>query len=89
MPRFFFNLNDGCDTPDQEGTELANWEQAQREALAVAGAVISDNARLSKLCTEWSMEVTNEVGLLLFRLGFYMSASPVLTASSKGPSLSS
>ena len=79
MPRFFFHVRDGVNMPDEEGTELAGWQDVQAEAIRFAGEIIADNAKKLKLGEDWLLEVTNEVGLVLFRLDFHVSASPVIT----------
>lgn len=81
MPRFFFHVHDGASFPDEEGTELADWREAQFEAIRVSGAVIADNARTLKLGEDWMMEVTNEAGLVLFRLDFHVSGTAATMGS--------
>ena len=78
MPRFFFHVHDGANYPDKEGVELATWAEAQREAIRFAGTVIADSAKTIRLGEDWSMTVTNEVGLTLFRLDFVVASAPVL-----------
>ncbi|KAB1071210.1 DUF6894 family protein [Methylobacterium planeticum] len=75
MPRYFFHVHDGVSLLDHEGTELADWHQAQFHAIRTAGEIISDNAKRLKLGEDWKMEVTDEVGLVLFRLDFHVASS--------------
>lgn len=78
MPRFFFHVHDGASFIDREGTDLVDWREAQQEAIRLAGQIIGDNAKRMKLGEDWLLEVTNESGLVLFRLDFHISASPVI-----------
>jgi hypothetical protein len=40
MQRFFFDLRDGGNDPDETGTELQDEQAAQREAIRFAGEVL-------------------------------------------------
>ncbi len=82
MPCFFFHVHDGVSIPDKEGVELPCWADAQREAIRLAGNVISDSAMTLKLGEDWGMTVTNEEGLTLFRLDFHIASAPVLSGRS-------
>ena len=81
MPRFFFNVHDGVNLPDEEGTVLANWHEAQTEAIRVAGEIIADSAKILKLGEDWTMEVTDDTGLVLFRLDFHIASSAAIMGS--------
>ena len=78
MPRYHFNIYDGITSIDRDGTELPDVQSARREAMILAGAVIEDSAKISKLGEEWRMEVTDDTGLLLFRLDFMVSQAPAV-----------
>ena len=78
MPRYFFHVHDGQNIPDNEGVRLENWEAAQRQAIRCAGELIADRSSKFKLGESWSMEVTDENKLVLFRLDFYIGVSPVV-----------
>lgn len=82
MPRFFFHVHDGANIPDKEGTELGDWRNAQHEAIKLAGRVIADDAKRLRLGEDWSMEVTDETGLVLFRLDFHVSGSAAIMGAS-------
>lgn len=78
MPRFHFNVHDGSDYPDPEGTELPDVEAARKFAIRYFGDMLH-----AEPCTfwngqEWKMEVTDEAGLLLFSLHFIGIDSPAL-----------
>ena len=78
MPRFFFHVHDGESKIDTEGCELPSWKHAQIQAITFAGEFIRDRARLLKLGEDWSMEVTDETGLILFHLDFQISGSSAI-----------
>lgn len=42
MPRYYFHVHDGEESPDLEGTELANDAAAGAEAIVTAGSVLRD-----------------------------------------------
>ena len=73
MPRYHFNVYDGIALPDHEGTELPNLDAARREALKVAEGLITSPARREDLGEEWRLEITNEAGVLLFRMDFIVT----------------
>ena len=78
MPRYHFNIYDGITSIDREGTELPDIQAARREAIIFAGAVIEDTGKRLKLGEEWRMEVTDDDGLILFRLDFIVSEAPAV-----------
>ena len=79
MPRFHFNVFDGVTYIDKEGSEFPNWEEARLEAISVAGAFIKDQSKRVALGEDWHMEVTDEVGLILFRLDFHVVEAPAIS----------
>lgn len=80
MPRFFFNVYDGVSSFDDTGTELASWEEARIEAIQLAGAIFTDEARRIALGEDWRLEVTDERRLVLFRFDFISQAAPVVSS---------
>ena len=42
MPRYFFNIHDGNDLIDRDGTELRDEAQARAEAVHLAGRCIAE-----------------------------------------------
>lgn len=42
MPRYFFNVRDGHDLPDELGTELVNDDAARKEAVRAAAQMLLD-----------------------------------------------
>ena len=78
MPRYFFHVRDGSSSPDDVGTELANWHEARIEAVRFAGEVIRDHAHRIALSQDWHIEVTDEHQIMLFRLDLITTDSPAL-----------
>lgn len=85
MARFHFNVFDGTDLPDVEGEDLADWEEARIVAIRRAGLIIADPSKRAALSEDWRMEVTDEYGLVLFRLDFSIAEAPVLSGRSYTP----
>jgi hypothetical protein len=82
MPRFYFHIFDGRDLRDDEGIELSHFQEARVEAIRYAGEILKDDAHRIALGEDWSMDVTDDTGLILFR--FHLStvtASAILPSS--------
>ena len=62
MPRYFFNVKDGRDIPDTEGTVLADADAARVEAVAALGDLIKGHAETFWKTSDWQMHVTDEHG---------------------------
>ena len=78
MPRFHFNVYDGVTLPDEDGTELPDWHHARAQALLFAGELLKDEAIHRQLADGWHIEVTDERGLILFRLDFTIVNAPAV-----------
>lgn len=78
MPRYHFNVYDGVTLLDNKGVELPNTNFARREAIRYSGALLEEGAEQDNLGTEWRMEVTDDSGLILFRLDFFVTPSPMM-----------
>ena len=79
MPHFFFNVRDGRDVQGVESVELPDFRAARREAIRFSGAVLEHEAH--EVNGDWSLEVTDETGLILFIMAFSIvqsSAVPLL-----------
>ena len=85
MPRFHFNVYDGVSFVDREGQELAGWDEARLEAIRQSGDIIKNEAKRIALGEDWRMEITDERGLVLFRLDFTIVASAATSRPSLGP----
>lgn len=78
MPRFYFSVFDGRSFPDTDGIELRDRTAAQVLAIQHAGEVLQSDAKRITPGQDWRMEVTDERGLILFRLDFSVTAPPTL-----------
>ena len=78
MPRYHFHIHDGRAVRDEDGIELADAQVARRDAIRLAGQVLDDEAFRLPLGEDWMMEVTDETGLVLFRLDFHVTDAPAV-----------
>jgi hypothetical protein len=76
MPRYFFHIEDGATTRDDEGTELKDVAVAKCEAVRLAGQMICDSAGSFWDKQEWKLTATNADGLTLFCLHFVGIEAP-------------
>jgi hypothetical protein len=70
MPRYFFNVHDGKDLPDDRGVDLADRDAAHREAIVTAGEMLKETGRKFLRGDVWEMQVTDEAGATVCRLRF-------------------
>jgi hypothetical protein len=70
MPRYFFHINDGHEFPDNDGTVLDGVAAAHAQAIATAGAMITENGVEIEKGTEWHMIVADETGHIVCDLHF-------------------
>ncbi len=70
MPRYFFNIIDGKDLPDHEGTVLAGVPEAREQAIATAGTLIAEQGDTVWNGSPWMMNVVDEAGTPVFTLTF-------------------
>lgn len=59
-------------------------DTARQEALQLAGTIIADAGRRAELGESWRVEVTDDTGLVLFRMDFAVAEWPAATKLS-GP----
>ena len=69
-PRYFFHVHDGSSTRDREGTDLPDIYAAQEMAICTSGELLREMGAKFWDCLEWSLEVTDEAGRVLFTLRF-------------------
>ena len=75
MPRYHFNVYDGGSDLDSEGSELPDDGASRREGIRLASAILDDSA--SDLSDgNWRLEVTDDRGVILFRLDLIASTLP-------------
>jgi hypothetical protein len=70
MPIYHFNVRDGSDILDTDGTNLPNLRAARVEAVKLAGRLLMDEPDTFWEGSDWHVEVTNHHGVILFRLDF-------------------
>jgi hypothetical protein len=70
MPRYFFHVHDGTSTRDKEGTKLLDIYTVQEEAIRLSGELLRELGAKFWDGLEWSLEVTDEAGRILFNLRF-------------------
>lgn len=83
MPRYHFNVRDGRDYPDPDGHVLPDLDAARRFALRYTCELLGSLDEQFWSGEPWSMEVTDEVGLVLFRLDFAGTEAPSVAAMAK------
>jgi hypothetical protein len=69
MPRYYFHVKDGKSYPDLQGTVLDDLEAAKVEAVRFGGDILS-HAVKAWSGEEWTMEVADPGGSVLFALKF-------------------
>ena len=80
MPRYFFNVLDGCSSSDDEGTDLPDIYAAQAMAIRTSGEVLRDMGARFWNEADWRLEVQDEHRRALFVLRF--SAEELMPAGS-------
>ncbi|MBE7181570.1 MAG: hypothetical protein INR71_10255 [Terriglobus roseus] len=75
MPRFHFNVFDGRLIVDPDGIELSGAEAAREEAVRISGGIIEKDAALISAGNAWAMEVTDQLGQIMFRLKFSVTTA--------------
>jgi hypothetical protein len=70
MPVYHFNVRDGSNIPDPDGTDLPNISSARLEAVKLAGQLLLDRPGTFWEGSDWHVEVTDDCGRALFRLDF-------------------
>lgn len=75
VPRYFFNVHDGVDLQDEEGTELPDLDTARRIAIQYAGALLEESGPRLGFGQTWRLETTDEARTVLFQLDFRVSSA--------------
>jgi hypothetical protein len=70
MPRYFFNVKDGQDLPDHQGTVLPDPDAARLLAVSTSGEMIRAHAESFWKDRDWQMHVTDEQGGAVCELRF-------------------
>jgi hypothetical protein len=66
MPRFFFDLDDHNDSPDDEGIELPTADAARAEAVRFTGDYLRDHPEVAWDGGELRVRVRDEQGGIVF-----------------------
>jgi hypothetical protein len=70
MPRYFFNVHDGKDIEDTEGTVLLGEAHAREQAIITAAEMLRSEAATLQSNEVWEMKVTDEAGHCMLTLRF-------------------
>ena len=88
MARYFFDLHDGEDIPDQEGSEFPTLEDARHHAVIVIARLLMKDPGKFWAGDAWTLEVKDDLGVVLFSVVFSATqslvAGPALPMSAAG-----
>lgn len=70
MSRYFFDIKDGRDFPDLQGSEWPDLAAARIEAVRFAAEVLKEMPERFWNCEEWTMTVSDQKREPLFTLKF-------------------
>ena len=73
IPRYFFNIVDGHDLPDNVGTELPDLTSVREQALTTAGELLRDADEHFWAGGDWRMHVVDQSGREVLTLHFSAS----------------
>ena len=76
MPRYHFNVHGKSDLPDEAGRDFPDLDAARSDAVRLAGALIRDHGAKFAAGERWTMDVTDNKGLMLFSLHFTAADVP-------------
>jgi hypothetical protein len=71
MPRYFFDIKDGQDLPDRQGSLFPNLAAARLEAVRYSAEILKEMPERFWNCEEWTMTVSDYSRTPLFALKFY------------------
>jgi hypothetical protein len=84
MPRYHFHIRKGeVLVEDPEGTEVAQAESLEDEAIEAARDLLADGDRQGLDRREWVFEVTDESGTTVLTLPFSEAVEPDLPEASE------
>jgi hypothetical protein len=76
MPRYYFNVHDGKDIEDIEGTVLRDEAHARVQAITTAAEIIRSDAATLPANELWEMIVKDQTGRLMLTLRFSAEDHP-------------
>ncbi len=71
MPRYFFDIIDGQDFKDLQGSEFADLAAARIEAVRYSAEVLKEMPERFWNCEQWTMIVSDANRIQLFTLKFF------------------
>lgn len=81
MRRYFFHLRDGHGYDDDVGIELGDLSQVRSKATRIFGEMLAADDGGFWAERDWQMDVTDESGLILFRLTLVAHDAPTVSSS--------
>jgi hypothetical protein len=76
MPRYFFDIVDGEDLPDVNGSEHADLVAARIESIRYSGEVLREMPERFWNAEEWTMTVSDARRVPIFTLKFFAEQVP-------------
>lgn len=70
MPRYFFDIKDGAEFPDLEGSDWRDLAAARLEAVRLAAEILKEMPERFWHCELWTMTVSDGARAPLFTLKF-------------------
>lgn len=70
MPRYYFDIKDGQDFPDLQGSEWPDLAASRVEAVRYSAEVLKEMPERFWNCEEWTMTVSDQDRKPLFTLKF-------------------
>lgn len=68
MPRYYFHIDDGAPSRDDDGVELPDASAAWNEATITCGEMLRDMNGALKIGCKWTMQVADPSGKVLFSI---------------------
>ena len=78
MPRYFFDIKDGQDFPDEHGSEWNDLAEARIEAVRYAAEVLREMPERFWHAELWAMSVSDHDRKPLFTLKFFAESTHIL-----------
>ncbi len=79
MPHYFFDIADGEDLPDLQGSEWPDLAAARMEAVRYSAEVLKEMPERFWNCEAWKMTVSDADRVMLFTLKFLAESAEPLT----------
>ncbi|QNA85344.1 hypothetical protein G4G27_16080 [Sphingomonas sp. So64.6b] len=80
MPHYFFDIVDGEDLPDLQGSEWPDLTAARMEAVRYSAEVLKEMPERFWNCEAWKMTVSDADRVMLFTLSFMAESAEPVTA---------